>query len=77
MNDFIRFQMILFQNTLFQTTIKKPKLKSFGFYSGSSTWARTRDPLINSQVLLPTELSRNRKMIIPKFIKLTSQFPSN
>ena len=40
---------------------KKPKLvNNFGFFSGSSTWARTRDPLINSQVLLPTELSRIR-----------------
>ena len=31
---------------------------------GSSTWTRTRDILINSQTLLPTELSRNNLYLI-------------
>ena len=31
---------------------------------GSSTWTRTRDILINSQMLLPTELSRNNLYLI-------------
>ena len=43
-----------------------------GFYDGSPGWTRTSDTLINSQVLLPTELRRNMLLSCKRKLTLDS-----
>ena len=46
---------------------KAARLVANCFFVGSPCWARTSDNLINSQVLIPTELRRNIELGIRKY----------
>ena len=73
-----KYRVLLFERNKGKKTKSRPPIGDLLFV-GSPCWARTSDTLINSQVLVPTELRRNmkgiHKLVCIPFMSAMTYFP--